>query len=160
MWKHQKSGVLTVFQRNGSPPTHWLIIHRRADGRGIITFVGAQPSRSRTELPIRDVRCHGEYWGQSGLAADAARPCSTVTFCCPLPRCLEGSRRAGQLALLAQALAPTLEGLFGDHRAPVALHGGIVCRDNLGSEHPLRRASNWYRSYQLARTLRVENAAL
>jgi hypothetical protein len=25
-----------------------------------------------TELPIRDVRFHGEYWGRSGLAADIA----------------------------------------------------------------------------------------
>ncbi len=29
-------------------------------------------SGSGTELPIRDVRCHGEYWRQSGLASDAA----------------------------------------------------------------------------------------
>jgi hypothetical protein len=26
-----------------------------------------------TELPIRDVRCHGEYWGESGLAADLVK---------------------------------------------------------------------------------------
>ena len=26
-----------------------------------------------TELPIRDVRCHGEYWGQGGRAADIAK---------------------------------------------------------------------------------------
>ena len=26
-----------------------------------------------TELPISDVRCHGEYWGQSGLAWDIVK---------------------------------------------------------------------------------------
>jgi Domain of unknown function (DUF4326) len=31
----------------------------------------ARNVRYGTELPIRDVRCHGEYWGYSGLGADA-----------------------------------------------------------------------------------------
>jgi len=30
-------------------------------------------SQTGTELPIRDVRCHGEFWGQSGLAADIVK---------------------------------------------------------------------------------------
>jgi hypothetical protein len=35
-------------------------------------FPVVHESLSGTELPIRDVRFHGEYWGQSGLAADTA----------------------------------------------------------------------------------------
>jgi len=30
-------------------------------------------SANGTELPIRDVRCHGEYWGQSGRALDISK---------------------------------------------------------------------------------------
>jgi hypothetical protein len=33
----------------------------------------AQTSGHGTELPIRDVRCHGESWGQSGLPADIVK---------------------------------------------------------------------------------------
>jgi hypothetical protein len=46
-----------------------------------------------------------------------------------------------KLVRLAQALAAPLESLFADHRAPVALHGGIVCGQQLSREHPFKLVS-------------------
>ncbi len=36
-------------------------------------FAAVHESENGTELTIRDVRCHGEYWGQSGLAAELVK---------------------------------------------------------------------------------------
>src|SRR5207253_10265311 len=43
---------------------------------------------------------------------------------------------AGEFVGLTQVLTPTLESLLAKHRAPVGLHGGIVCGDELGRDHP------------------------
>src|SRR5205823_3168193 len=56
----------------------------------------------------------------------------------PVQRLDESGRRPGQLASLAKALLASLERLFREHGAPVALHGGVVCRDNLGSEGSIK----------------------
>ncbi len=52
-------------------------------------------SLNGTELPIRDVGCHGEYWRQSGLTTDAAESTqmtplrkSGTRFCCDAQRSL------------------------------------------------------------------------
>jgi hypothetical protein len=45
---------------------------------------------------------------------------------------------AGQLVGLGEVLAPALEGLFADHRAPVALHRGVVGGDELRRHHALK----------------------
>ena len=55
-----------------------------------------------------------------------------------IERLHQGGRRPGQLASLAKALLTSLKGLLGEHGAPIALHGGVVGRDELGCEHPLK----------------------
>ena len=45
----------------------------------------------------------------------------------------------GQFVRLVQGLAPTFEGLITNHRAPVALHGGVMARDLLRDQHSLER---------------------
>src|ERR1700745_1663186 len=44
---------------------------------------------------------------------------------------------ARELVRLAQALTPASECLFADHSAPVALHRGIVCGEELSRDHSL-----------------------
>src|SRR5215831_6969337 len=46
---------------------------------------------------------------------------------------------AGEFVRLVQVLAPTFEGLLTDHRAPVALHGGVMTRDRLRDQHSFER---------------------
>src|SRR5215469_9800656 len=46
---------------------------------------------------------------------------------------------AGEFVRLVQVLAPTFEGLLTDHRAPVALYGGVMTRDRLPDQHSFER---------------------
>src|SRR5216683_1957250 len=43
----------------------------------------------------------------------------------------------GELVRLVQVLAPTFEGLIANHRTPVALHGGVMAREQLPDQHAL-----------------------
>jgi hypothetical protein len=54
-------------------------------------------------------------------------------------KCFEQGRiRAGEFVGLSESLAPTLETLFGEHGAPVALHCSVVSRNQLCREHSLK----------------------
>jgi DDE family transposase len=59
-----------------------------------------------------------------------------------------GQRRigAGELIGLVQVLAPPLEGLLRKHRAPVALHGGVMARDQLCDQHSFKLVA-WFHAY-------------
>src|SRR5215471_8633993 len=50
----------------------------------------------------------------------------------------------GELVCLVQVLTPTLEGLLTNHRASVALHGGVMARDRLTDQHPLEHVARLY----------------
>jgi hypothetical protein len=48
---------------------------------------------------------------------------------------------ARELVGLAQGLTPAFEGLITDHGAPVALHRGIVCGEELSCDHAFQLVS-------------------
>jgi hypothetical protein len=50
----------------------------------------------------------------------------------------------GELARLGQVLAPIFEGLPANHRTPVALHGGVMGRDQLRDQHSLELVARFH----------------
>jgi hypothetical protein len=54
---------------------------------------------------------------------------------------IEGLHQRGvgarELVRLVQVLLASLERLIPMHGAPIAFHRGVVCREQLGSDHPL-----------------------
>ena len=53
----------------------------------------------------------------------------------------QGRIGARKLVRLAQVLAARLECLLSEHRSPVALHGGIVCGQQLSRDHAFKLVS-------------------
>ncbi|WP_373054740.1 hypothetical protein [Thioalkalivibrio sp.] len=50
----------------------------------------------------------------------------------------EGREGAGEFVCLIEIFPPTIEGLFAQHGATVALHRGVVGSDKLGCHHALQ----------------------
>ena len=57
-----------------------------------------------------------------------------------------GQSRVGpaKLICLVQVLAPTFKGLLAKHRTPVALHGGVMGRDQLADQHSLELVARFH----------------
>jgi len=57
-----------------------------------------------------------------------------------------GQSRVGpaELICLIQVLAPTFKGLIGKHRTPIALHGGVMGRDQLADQHSLELVARFH----------------
>src|SRR5439155_17290955 len=71
----------------------------------------------------------------AAMACAASMPSSSSLGSMPLSPPAMAAVGARELVRLVEVLLPSLEGLLGQHRTPVALHSRMVGRDGLCGEH-------------------------
>jgi hypothetical protein len=78
----------------------------------------------------------------TGMDVDVLDCDALLTFAAVTVEGFDQSREGpGELVRLIQVLAPIFEGLPANHRTPVALHGGVMARDQLPDQHSLEFVS-------------------
>ena len=107
-------------------------------GRGCDENLRNNPMQRQSVLISERIQTYLLYLALHGLHG----PCSTVTFCWPLPRCR--FRASSSTAKLRDSLLAwfrfsrrPLKRLSAVHGAPIAFHGSIVCGDELRRDHSL-----------------------